>query len=45
MAQKTPTHKPQPKQRPSLMQPEMDGVTSVRQFFKILFNRHRKEEK
>jgi hypothetical protein len=45
MAQTTPTPEPQPKQNPSLMQAEMDGITSVRQFFSILFGRRKKPSK
>lgn len=45
MAEKAPPPKPQPKRGPSPMQPEMDGITSVRQFFSILFGRHRKSGK
>ena len=45
MAESTPTRKPQPKRGPSPMQPEMRGVTSVRQFFAILLNRHRRASK
>jgi hypothetical protein len=45
MAEKTPPPMPQPKRGPSPMQPEMDGITSVRQFFSILFGRHKKSDK
>ena len=37
--------KPQPRRGPSPMQSETDGITSVRQFFSILFNKHRKPRK
>jgi hypothetical protein len=45
MTQTKPAPEPQPKRGPSPMQPEMEGVTSVRQFFAILFNKHRKSKK
>lgn len=45
MAEKEAPPKPQPKRGPSPMQPEMDGITSIRQFFSILFGRHRKSGK
>lgn len=45
MAQTTPTPKPEPRRGPSPMQPEMNGITSLRQFFSILMNRHTKPSK
>jgi hypothetical protein len=45
MGQVTPKPKPRPKWGPSPMQPEMDRITSVRQFFAILFNKHRTPRK
>jgi len=45
MADTKPGLGPQPKRGPSPMQPEMNPITSVRQFFEILFNRPRREKK
>ena len=36
---------PQPKRGPSPMQPAIPPITSTRQFFSILFNKHRKPRK